>query len=283
MKRNLLLGLFLALWTTVPIMGDTVAPVRPIYRDDYAQTLCELKEQRGEKYWPLLRTSVKIAVQNSSGSGTICHYDPSSGWAYVISCGHLWSGNKNYDPEDSVEAKILVWYKDADRMESSVEYKAEALFWSNSRGKDVSLLRFKPDWNASCAPIATDFVPKEGEVLNSMGCDGGKEAARYEVVVKELRGIDLVTTRNSPRPGRSGGGLLTDDCRLVGVCWGTSDPSSGEGIGYFTPISAIVDVFEKNEHSWLLSSVFNALEIPIVDHDNPSVMCDRNFIPTPRR
>lgn len=282
MKRILLLGFFLALCTNISAMGDVKPPARPIYKESSPQSLCELKEQRDEKYWPLLRSSVKIAVQASSGSGTICHYDESTGWAYVISCGHLWSGNKRYESNKPSKAKVIVWYKESSRMESSVAYEAEALFWSNTRGKDVSLLRFKPDWNASFAPIARDFLPKEGETLNSMGCDGGKEVARYEVVVKQIKGIDLITTRNSPRPGRSGGGLLTDDCRLVGVCWGTSDPSSGDGIGYFTPLVAIVEVFEENEHSWLLNSVFSALEIPVLDHDNPSSKYDRHFVPTPR-
>lgn len=282
MRRNLLLGLVLALLSATPIMGEPAFPTRPIHRDDAPQRLCDLKEQRAEKYWPLLRVSVKVSVQGSSGSGTICHYDGSDGWAYVVSCGHLWGGNRGYEPNNPSKAKVLVWYKEGPRLHSPASYDAEVLFWSNSRGKDVSLLRFKPDWTPSYAPISIELSPKPGDVLNSMGCDGGREVARYEVVVKSASGVDLVTGLNSPRPGRSGGGLVTDDCRLVGVCWGTSEPSSGNGVGFFTPLSAIAKVFDENGHSWLLRSGFMALDIPIVDRDRPKAAYDRYFIPTPR-
>lgn len=283
MKRNSILGWFLAAAICVPIVGAEASPVYPILRHSSAPNTCVLEEQRDDRYIHLLRVSVKVSVSGGSGSGTICHFDPNTGWAYVISCGHMWSGNREYDPKNKVAAKVTVWYQDGPRLKEPATYDAEALFWSNTRGYDVSLLRFRPDWAADYAPIAACFTPYEGMSLNSMGCDGGREVARYEVKFSEAVHPDIRTNANSPRPGRSGGGLLDADGQLVGVCWGTSDTSSGDGIGFFTPLESIRSVFSKNGHSWLLDLAWDARKIPVVDRDDPSRSHDRNFIPMPTK
>jgi hypothetical protein len=280
MKRIFLLGALLALLWTSPAMATPV-PELSLYRESCSYSPCVLNEQRDKRFQELLRVSVKISVSGAAGSGTICHYEESSGWAYVISCGHLWSGDKGYDPGSPGNAKITTWYHDGPRLDAPSSHDAEVLFWSNRRGYDVSLLRFRPEWNCSHAPILMGFSAKSGMHLNSMGCDGGKEVARYEVVVNAPDGTDLVTKINSPRPGRSGGGLLTDDGFLVGVCWGTSDVSSGDGVGFFTPLKAIKDVFGSNGHAWLLSSGLDATLIPVLDQEEPEAKYGRNFVPMP--
>jgi hypothetical protein len=283
MKRNSIFGWFLAAAICVPILGAEAAPVYPILRDSYAPNACVLEEQRDDKYAQLLRVSVKVSVSGGSGSGTICHFDPDTGWAYVISCGHMWSGNRAYDPTSKVMAKVTVWYHEGSRLKEPSTYDAESLFWSNERGYDVSLLRFRPDWDADYAPIAACFVPSKGMPLNSMGCDGGREVARYEVRFESDSHPDIRTYMNSPRPGRSGGGLLNEDGHLVGVCWGTSDTTSGDGTGFFTPLDSIREVFSKNGHSWLLDLAWDARKIPVVDHDDPSMNHGLHFIPMPAR
>jgi hypothetical protein len=283
MKRNSILGWALAIATALPILELRAEPVHPILRGPPPPGVCVLDEQRDEKYIDLLRVSVKVSVSGGSGSGTICHYDPSTGWAHVISCGHLWSGNRDYNPSSKVPAKVIAWYKDGPRLESPRTYDAEALFWSNSRGHDVSLLRFKPDWHARYAPVASSFSHDKGTVLNSMGCDGGREVARYEVRIDAYIHPDIRTSLNSPRPGRSGGGLLTDDGTLVGICWGTSEISSGDGTGFFTPLGSIRTVFERNGHGWLLNFAWDARRIPVLDHDSPGRKYDMHFVPVPMR
>lgn len=280
MKRNFTLGLFLAAATALPILGVQAAPVYPIFRDGVGPNTCILEEQRDDRYLELLRVSVKVSSSEGSGSGTICHYDPDTGWAHVVSCGHLWSGDRAYEPTRRVKAKVTVWYQAGSKLQRPKSYEAEALFWSNSRGRDVSLLRFRPDWAADYAPIAESFKPKVGMRLNSMGCDGGREVARYEVAVSSYAPPDLITVMNSPRPGRSGGGLLTNEGHLVGVCWGTSDTSSGDGVGFFTPLAAIRDVIDENGHSWILEG-HDARRIPVLDHDCPGAVHGRMFIPMP--
>jgi hypothetical protein len=262
------------------------APQKPILYESGSPVLLAAqgpKEQRDERYIKLLEMSLKIHAGNSSGSGTICDYDEISGFAYVISCGHLWSGNMDYKEEyERPKAKVISWYKGKGKLTTPESFEAEVLFWSNERGYDVSLLRFKPNWCPEFAPIDKKMVIAPMTILNSMGCDGGREVARYEVVFKEMRYPDIITAMNSPRPGRSGGGLLTDNGRLVGVCWGTSDISSGEGIGYFTPVSSIEKVFERNGHGWLLRDR-GFRTIPIVDRENSSNIYDSDFVPIPSK
>lgn len=266
-----------------PQVGAHERYERPILKElnPVPYSLSSLNEQRDDRYAKLLGMSVKIHVDGASGSGTICHYDRDSGTAHIISCGHLWSGNMKYDPGNRTrpKAKIVTWRKNSDKLSKPEVFDAEVLFWSNDRGYDVSLLRFKPDWVPEFAPIDEKFRFEEGMILNSMGCDGGNEVARYEVVFVKNNKIDIITERNSPRPGRSGGGLINEHGRLVGVCWGTSDVSSGNGIGYFTPVRAIKKIFNDNSHGWLLE--VGSVTIPIVDRDNPERTYPSDFLPVP--
>lgn len=237
-------------------------------------------EQRDKEFANFLSASVKIRIRGSSGSGTIFYYDHIENWAYVISCGHLWSGNSKYDPDERKEkAEIIVWFNE-EKLSESKSYEAEVLFYSNDRGYDCSCMRFKPDWIPNYYPIApVNYEIKKGEELNSLGCDGGSEVARYAVKFVEYRGEDLITEKNSPRPGRSGGGLITDSGWYVGICWGTSDTTSGNGIGYFTPLNSIHKTFETNNLYYLLT--VNNLHIPIYDWENPNKKYEINFVPQP--
>jgi hypothetical protein len=256
-------------------------PEKPIFKDGVSSVnFYSPNEQREKKYAKLLSASVRISVEGSSGSGTICYYDVSSNFAYIVSCGHLWSGNKSHN-QKTTKAKITTWYHNDLKLPYPKTYDAEAIFWSNERGYDVSLLRFSPDWVPICFPITFGLQEKKGLILNSMGCDGGGEVARYEVRFLERRGRDIITELNSPRPGRSGGGLITNEGELVGICWGTSDISSGKGIGYFTPVDSIKEVFTRNNHVWLLRKKTILREIPIYDWNKPFEKYDHDFIPVP--
>lgn len=262
--------------------AHAVHPVYPIYIGTIRPDTCALDEQRGEKYAKVLAVSAKVSSSEGSGSGTVCHYDQESGWAYVVSCGHLWSGDKKYDPSSNTKAKIALWYRAGSKLNNPVVYDAESLFWSNKRGYDVSLLRFKPDWPIAYAPIASQFSPLKGDSLHSVGCDGGREVARYEVKFVAFSSPDILTKLNSPRPGRSGGGLFDENEFLVGICWGTSDTVSGDGTGYFTPVESIRKVFADNGHAWLLELLPDARCLPVFDRDDPASKTSPNFIPMPR-
>lgn len=239
-------------------------------------------EERESIYKRWLSVSLKIQVNGASGSGTIIHM-ADDGWAYVQSCGHLWNGTMTAEEgkKKNVKCKVITWYHNEVKLSEPKEYSADVLYYSNPAPNDCSLLRFKPDWKPICLPIGpSDFTFKEGMRLHSCGCDGGREVAHYDVRCLGLREGDLVTTENSPRPGRSGGGLMTDDV-YVGICWGTSN-RSGTGNGFFTPLSTIRMHNQKNGYGWLNDVGVNwARQIPIFDRNGPQGKYPKDYIPLP--
>ena len=223
-------------------------------------------EQRGEKFREWLQASFKIKVSGASGSGTLCYYDYEKNIAYVISCGHLWSGNMRARVGNTRKATVITWYHNDKKLSSPKEYEAEVHFYSNSRGYDISLLTFKPDWFPQIYFPIAPLDHKVGGSAHSMGCDGGEEVAHYEVEIVGLKDTNLITKNNSPRPGRSGGGLVDNTGHYIGICWGTSK-YDGSGIGYFTPLKAIHEQFKKEGYEFLLGlpPASLARQIPIID------------------
>jgi hypothetical protein len=260
----------------------------PIVKDDPFSHLAHGGspiEQRDISVRKWISAGVKISVKGASGSGTIVYYDLKDGYAYVQSCGHLWTGNMNAEEarKRKLFCTVITWYHNEEKLNPPKEYPAEVLYYVNVRGQDCSLLRFKPDWIPRYFPISPPgFEYKKDMRLHSIGCDGGREIAYYDVRVLGLRGLDVVTTENSPRPGRSGGGLLSEDL-FVGICWGTTD-IEGRGNGLFTPLSVLRDLNEKNGFGWLNDAGISwARQIPIIDRNNPQGTYPPDYIPLPIR
>lgn len=267
MRKLLLLVLLLAILPTtafsqqIEIAGrytpsPEIAPMPIVIDATFARLNANwsITPERDRKYWKFLSAEVIIRASGGGGSGTIVAYK--DGWAYVATCGHLWNGTRSAEAlkRNPERAKVIVYYHNEEKLSEPKTYTAEVLFWSNNRGYDAALIRFKPDWQPKYFPIApVDYEIKTGTILNSIGCDGLTPPARYEVEFIEYRSNDLITRRNSPRPGRSGGGLITDDGWYVATCWGTTDTSGGGGIGLFTRLSSIHKVYTQNGYEWLLN------------------------------
>jgi len=247
------------------------------------------QEDRGIEYRRFLAPSVKIQTRGSSGSGTICYYDPIKNEAWVISCGHLWGGNMSAEEgkQRQLKASIVTWYHNMKKLDEPRSYPADVIFYSNSNGYDMSLLKFKPDWQPTYFPIAPEDYPIEvGQHYHSTGCDGAREVARYDVkilTVGDGPGVDTIIVKNSPRPGRSGGGLLTDDGCFIAICWGTTDTSSGGGQGLFTSLPSIRNYYESQGYGWLLNKTppVAARDIPIIDRNDPNRTFPKDYIPLP--
>ena len=242
--------------------------------------------QRGIEFRKYLAASLKVYGNGgSSGSGTIIYYDKETGEAYIASCGHLWSGNKSRKEleKNPKTTKIVTWYYNNRKLRVPRVYRAQILFWSNVDGKDFSLLKFKPNWEPWYYSIAPkDYKIKEGKSYHSLGADNGKEVAHYLVEVLEINETDIVTKYNSPRPGRSGGGLLTNDWYYIATCWGTSD-FEGNGFGYFTPLSSIHEVMKNNNFNWLLGirRYGDARRIPVIDSNDLDRIFPYDYVPIP--
>ena len=252
-------------------MGTNLAPI-------------EIRDESVRKY---ISAGVRIANDHGEfGSGTIVYYDSKDNIAWIQSCGHLFNGNMSGEEgkKRNMTCKITTWYHNNEKLAKPQDYTANVHYYSNGTGRDISLLSFKPDWKPDYFPIApSTFVLPDNTSLISIGCDGAREIAAYNVKSVGLRGGELVTNNNSPRPGRSGGGLLTTNDLYIGICVRTSDVS-GNGIGLFTPLQTVISYNKNNGYGWLNEVGTNwARQLPIVDRNNKQNMYDKDYIPLPNR
>lgn len=246
-------------------------------------------EQRGIEFRKFLAASVKIGVKGASGSGTIVYYNTEKNLAYVASCGHLWNNgtmSAEMAQQKEMKCKIIVYYHNDNKLNSPKTYEANVIFYSNISGQDTSLITFTPDWIPEYFPIApVNYKYQFGSIAHSIGCDGGSEVAHYEVELIALQN-SLITHRNSPRPGRSGGGLMDDDGYYIGTCWGTQY-QNGSGQGFFTPLSAIHRYWSQQKgYEFLLNQQpigGLARQIPIVDRNENQGKYDLEYILLPSR
>ena len=234
-----------------------------------------------------LQCSVRIHVGRVSGSGTICSYNNATNEAYVISCGHLFEGTESPGQSKINNAKIHVFYKNDTKLPEFQAFDSEVV--CHDAEEDISILKFHPDWVPQhCFPIApTNYPIQAGCFFESVGCDHAEETAAYTVEIVEGMdtGRNLVTKNNSPRPGRSGGGLLSEDGYFVGIVWGTSK-LDGTGYGYNVPLRRIHQYLGQLEQTkWLLSSgrqLDRAYElIPILDKNGSWYKVPQGYFPTP--
>jgi hypothetical protein len=288
--KKYFLTLFLILNTLINYAGardieniDNMQLVRPIPLNKTIELYGAPMEQRGIEYRKYLSASLKISVNGGAGSGTIVFYDKKTNTAYVASCGHLWQPgtlSSTKAKEKKITCKVTTWYHNEEKLKEPKTYDADLNFYSFVDGCDTSLVSFHPDWEPNYFPIASkDYIYQEGEQVHSLGCDGAKEVAHYNVEIVRIDGGNLVTIRNSPRPGRSGGGLMDNNDYYIGTCWGTTD-LDGSGQGFFTPLSVIHEFWSKNGYSWLLVGA-DAKKIKIVDGKN-NKMIDEDLILVPK-
>jgi hypothetical protein len=258
-----------------------LVPPVPLFGDDdlYGMPV----EERGDEYKKYLAPSIQIRASNSAGSGTIIYYDKKENIAYVATCGHLWNvGEMTYSQGKTrkMKCKVVTWYHNEIKLKHPLEYDADVLFYSYLKDCDTALIKFKPDWSPSFFPIAPkNYEYIKGKIVHSLGCDGAKEVAHYKVEIVGIRGNNLVTIQNSPRPGRSGGGLIDDKDFYIGTCWGTTSFDGG-GQGFFTPLSVIHNNWTKNEFDWLLK--INKRKIKIINRNtNKEEVYDDDYILMP--
>jgi len=229
------------------------------------------------KKW--LIPSVRIRVPGAAGSGTICYYDKSSNTAYVISCAHLFN-------RGDTKATVEVFYKNEQKLSTPAKFDAKVIsFKVNYYGDDISFMTFQPDWIIQTwFPIASiDHIIDLQSTYMSCGCDGASEVACYFVKPQGIDGAFLATKENSPRPGRSGGGLMDKDGWFVGICVRTSDVS-GNGTGYFVHLKTIHEYCKANKLEFLLNlqKPNNILRIiPIIDRNGIQGTYPPDYVPSP--
>lgn len=243
-------------------------------------------EQRDAQFINFLAASVRIDVFGSSGSGTIVYYDSKNNIAYVASCGHLFTKGTMSQEEGlrrKLKCKIIPYYNNDKKLDKLKSYDGEVKFYSYISGQDTSLIAFTPDWTPNYFPIAPKNYIYQSEIhAHSLGSDGRTECAHYDVTIIGISGYDLVTKNNSPRPGRSGGGLMDDNGYYIGTCWGT-EYVNGSGRGFFTPVSVIHNYWgQQKDYSFLLEQEAGiAKKIPVIDRVNSGKKYNSDYILIP--
>ena len=243
--------------------------------------------KRGEEWAYYLQSSVRIRNGNIGGSGTICYYDKATNWAYIISCGHLFDGNMRPGQNGTKQVKIEMFYKNNELLSAPKAYTADVICYDND--EDISFLKFRPDWEIEhWFPIASkNYLIEIGQKYESTGCDHLTDAAAYsvEIIDNGTQERSLQTKFNSPRPGRSGGALLSNDGYYIAIVWGTSN-YDGTGIGFYVPLRRIhAYALQFPDVAWLLNvnKPIQFIESTSLIEDGVKKIAPRGFIPIPKK
>lgn len=245
------------------------------------------KRDESVKYY--LIPSVRLFTGHSYGSGTICYYDTEKNIAYIVSCAHLWGETPNKSPKDNSEAtcQVDIFYKNEKKLEKPQRFQAEVICFNHT--SDVSFIKFTPDWKIDhYMPIAPlTYQIENNYKFESVGCDEASEVAAYTVKIYDKLYLvygDIMTIENSPRLGRSGGGLVTSDGYIIGICRATSNVD-GSGYGFFVPLSKVYKYAENHaEVSWLLRIIRQtsfSQQIPMIDENGSIYIILNGYLPEP--
>lgn len=171
----------------------------------------------------IMEASVRVRIRERGGmaygSGTIIHSRP--GEAIVLTCGHIFR-DAGRNPKTTV---------DVFSEEGRESFPAELI--SFDAEADVGLLRFSTDRVFAAMQVAPpSYRPRPGTEVVNVGCSRGAapsaRKARITAVDRYL-GPPNIECTGLPVQGRSGGGLVTREGYVIGVC-SAADPSEGRGL-----------------------------------------------------
>ena len=171
----------------------------------------------------LMAASVRLRIQDpqgrSCGSGTII--DARNGEALILTCGHIFRDSNG-------EGRIEV-----DLFGPNAAEGIQARLISFDLIRDIGLLTIHTSGPVTVVPVAPPgYRVKPGDPVVSIGCNNGdRPSVRHSRVtsLNRYQGPDNVQVAGLPVEGRSGGGLFSEDGRLIGVC-NAADHEDKEGL-----------------------------------------------------
>lgn len=259
-SASLALGLDLLdeLETDFPIQTIVSVPEAPPF---FAQGLTPLAD-RVAGAATYMEPTCQVVYKGMWGSGTVIRSDAIGGDVWVLSCGHIFtgvSGRMSAKECARVEPRcdLTFFYRGGVRLAKPERRPGTLVFYHCDGMDDVSLIRSSAFGGGfrSVGLAPPGYRLARGTRLHSPGCDGGGEVADYRSVywrgLRDAGGqAGYVTVENSPRPGRSGGGLMTREPYLVGVCCRTSE-IGGRGLGYFMTLDQVRSALRSEGFGWL--------------------------------
>mgnify|MGYP003630038110 FL=1 len=206
---------------SIPFFGkskeadESVAVEEPVIRAQFGESagdhLPEMQQQPTINDWraSTVRIRVKDRKGMDLGSGTIIH--SAVGRTLIVTCSHIFSELKN---DSLIEVDVFQGDKHDTYVGTLVRYNLEA---------DVGLISIPTSNAVPAAKVAgIEYQVKAGDVVASIGCNGGEFPTLEKIQVTELNrflGPDNIECTGMPVQGRSGGGLFDRSGRLVGVCF----------------------------------------------------------------
>ena len=129
---------------------------------------------------------------------------------------------------------------------------------------DLALVRLRglPALPYVARLAALDTEPERGEVVVSVGYDGGGRPSSWRGRVSEVAWLALDDRRGGrpflittvpPDRGRSGGGLFRNEGELTGVCVGRAEMTPGRTSGVFASAASIRRLLRDHELTDLVS------------------------------
>ena len=178
---------------------------------------------RGPTDQDLIAATVRLRVHDdqgpSIGTGTII--DSREGRALILTCGHVFRE-----------------YRDGGRIEVDLFGKNEShtvsgRLLSFDDERDVGLLTIQVPMPVQAIRVApSGYSVDIGETVINVGCNHGDDPTvrRNKVTARDkYLGPANIEVAGLPVQGRSGGGLISEDGYVIGVC-NAADPQDNEGL-----------------------------------------------------
>lgn len=183
-----------------------------------------------------LASSARIRVKDTKGenfgSGTII--DSQIGRTLVLTCAHIF---RNLDKSSTIEVDLFHRGKSETFVGKVLQYQLDS---------DVGLIAINTDVPLPVSHVAPlGFKVIKGLPVISIGCGGGEDPTIQELRVTALNrylGPDNLECSGVPVQGRSGGGLLTRDGLVIGVCT-AADPRDQRGL--YAGLQTIHDLLDR--------------------------------------
>lgn len=202
---------------------------------------------------------LNVSIRVNRGSGTICHYDPHTKLAHVLTCAHVIEKN------NAVEVETFL----VNGQENRKVFQGKVV--AIDRPTDICLVAFISDIKLEFAKIESAdndvFLPSrapEKRKLVVCGRDGGSKPALYEAYVIPSPDEYLHSRQYPSQGGRSGGGVFNENRRIVAVNIMRAVQGGPVGQGIWIPCWKIHEFLKDYRQEWLIHNETMA-RIPVLD------------------
>ena len=131
---------------------------------------------------------------------------------------------------------------------SSKKHKIEG-YLAIDKENDLAILSV-PSISDSALPLGNSSMPEVGERIYAIGNPKGLSGTISEGIIsgiRNLEGKDLIQITAPISPGSSGGPVIDNNGRVVGVAVGTL--TSGQNLNFAIPTSTLITLLEKESSS----------------------------------